>query len=59
MQCECGLITTRRVFRDHTCAAPVVIDLTAEPDVDDDFDISAPIIIDLTGDVEDPVDVTV
>lgn len=54
VQCECGRITTRRVFNDHTCAAPVIIDLTSEADADDNFDISdVPIIIDLTEDSDD------
>lgn len=58
-KCNCGLITTRRVFADHSCAAampqlivgslPTVIDLTSD---DSDSDLSSraasPIIIDLT-----------
>lgn len=46
-KCRCGLITTRRVFRNHICAvkpAPVVIDLTL------DFDDQVPVVIDLTND---------
>jgi hypothetical protein len=48
-KCHCGLITTRRIFRDHVCAvaaAPVIIDLTS----DDDAEPSNPVVIDLTGD---------
>lgn len=50
-QCECGLVMTRRVVDDHTCAVPTVIDLTL--DDDDDSGISVPVIIDLTGDSDD------
>lgn len=42
-KCSCGLIMTRRVFKDHICipalaAPPVVIDLTS--DVSDEEDIN-------------------
>lgn len=53
VKCECGLVTTRRVFHDHTCAAPVVIDLTSEANADDNPNISERIIIDLTGDSDE------
>jgi hypothetical protein len=51
-KCRCGLVMTRRVFRNHFCAAapaPVVqvIDLTS------DSSAEGPIIIDLTGDSDD------
>jgi hypothetical protein len=39
-KCSCGLIMTRRVFRDHVCA-PTIIDLTTDDDGD---------VIDLTSD---------
>jgi hypothetical protein len=48
-RCRCGLVTTRRVFKDHVCAVPVIIDLTID-DSDDASNQSGPIIIDLTGD---------
>jgi hypothetical protein len=50
-RCRCGLVMTRRVFKDHVCAlpaAPVVIDLTI--DDDDASKQSGPIVIDLTVD---------
>ena len=32
-RCSCGLIMTRRIFKDHVCAlAPVVIDFTSDDD---------------------------
>ncbi|KIM71884.1 hypothetical protein PILCRDRAFT_16633 [Piloderma croceum F 1598] len=58
-KCECGLITTRRVFTSHSCAAavlqpvvsPTVIDLTGDDsDSDDSSSAASPIIIDLTTD---------
>jgi hypothetical protein len=52
-RCHCGLVTTRRVFRDHICAVasvPAIIDLTS--DASDDTEPSGPVIIDLTGDSE-------
>jgi hypothetical protein len=54
-RCRCGLVMTRRVFKDHVCtvpAAPVVIDLTMDGG-DDASNQSGPIIIDLTMDSED------
>jgi hypothetical protein len=48
-KCICGLVMTRRVFKDHICAVvqnpSVVIDLTSEPD---DSDNSVQTVIDLT-----------
>jgi hypothetical protein len=48
--CRCGLVMTRRVFQDHTCARspPIVpvIDLTG----DAEDSPSRPVVIDLTGD---------
>jgi hypothetical protein len=56
-KCQCGLVTTRRVFRNHICPVaeaviwnpPEVIDLTSD---DDDIFENDPsrIIIDLTAD---------
>jgi hypothetical protein len=58
-KCDCGLVMTRRVFRNHVCAVaeaaadpPVVIDLTSDDD-DSAGEGSSPIIIDLTSDSED------
>ena len=58
-KCHCGLVMTRRVFRNHICAMaaaaarnpPVVIDLTS----DDSHDLGAHshMIIDLTSDEDD------
>jgi hypothetical protein len=45
VKCRCGLITTKRVFRNHTCQ--VIIDLTDDNAEDS---VSTPILIDLTGD---------
>jgi hypothetical protein len=53
--CHCGLVTTRRIFRDHICAgaaAPVIIDLTSDTS-DDEAQPSGPIVIDLTGDSDE------
>lgn len=59
-KCRCGLVMTRRVFRDHLCFAlarkpsPAVIDLTS--DTDDEVAEPAgtlPAIIDLTADSDD------
>jgi hypothetical protein len=59
-KCDCGLVMTRRVFRNHVCALarvgvsldpPVVIDLTSDDDsVGED---PSRIVIDLTSDSED------
>jgi hypothetical protein len=46
---HCGLVTTRRVFKDHICdvlALGDVIDLTS--DMDDSANESLPVLIDLT-----------
>jgi hypothetical protein len=53
--CHCGLVTTRRIFRDHVCAVavpPVIIDLTSDTS-DDEAQPSGPIVIDLTGDSDE------
>jgi len=62
-RCNCGLIMTRRVFRNHICAAapavarnpPAIIDLTADNDGSDDFANRDPsrMIIDLTADSDE------
>jgi hypothetical protein len=48
--CFCGLVMTRRVFKDHTCAAviqnPLVIDLTLDDSDSDGNDVQT--MIDLT-----------
>src|SRR5882762_2915237 len=53
-KCKCGLITTRRVFTDHTCiqvALPsVVIDLTGSGSLEPEV---GGMVIDLTSDSED------
>ena len=48
--CHCGVVMTRRVFRDHICTtAPPVIILTSDTS-DDEAQPSGPIFIDLTAD---------
>jgi hypothetical protein len=51
-KCRCGLVMTKRVFRNHTCQ--VVIDLTGDDNAENSASI--PIIIDLTGDSEDDIE---
>lgn len=51
--CCCGLVTTRRAFRNHVCVVeedPIIIDLTSDSDV-----VAGPVIIDLTTDSDDDV----
>jgi hypothetical protein len=31
-KCPCGLVMTRKIFEDHVCARPAVIDLTGDSD---------------------------
>lgn len=58
-KCNCGLVMTRRVFREHTCVLvarvqnpPVVIDLTSD-DSDDPISLdSSCVVIDLTADFD-------
>ncbi|KIM72923.1 hypothetical protein PILCRDRAFT_15689 [Piloderma croceum F 1598] len=59
-KCPCGLIMTRRVFKDHKCFViptrppPAIIDLTLEADDQSIPSTSAlPTIIDLTTDSDD------
>jgi hypothetical protein len=65
-QCRCGLVMTRRVFRNHICAvanavvpnSPIAIDLTSDDDVDISGGPTGPgshgyIVIDLTSDSAD------
>lgn len=44
MKCECGLVMTRRVFKEHECAI-TVIDLTSDND-----DSMSESVLDLTDD---------
>jgi hypothetical protein len=56
-KCDCGLLMTRRVFRNHVCAIvqnpSAVIDLTEDDHGSDD---TPRIIIDLTADSDDDSD---
>jgi len=60
-KCRCGLVMTRRVFRNHICAMaaavvrnpPVVIDLTSDNSDESIVASSSDIIIDLTADSEE------
>lgn len=62
-KCNCGLLMTRRVFRNHVCTValavardpPMIIDLTGDDGGSGDFsgNGTSHIIIDLTADSED------
>jgi len=63
-KCRCGLVMTRRVFRQHVCAVapatnpPIIIDLTSDSEDNEDMMLdgaapSQPSVIDLTADSDD------